>query len=402
MPYDPTMAKYRFVPTLLLAALAPLGLLAGAEPPASAPEPAKSASAGEPGQPTAAEKPADSAKPTEAGKSAEPEKPAEPAGPTEAEKTLDAAITKIGALKSVSAEISQKVEMLNQHFEIKGKYLKGENNRLYLLLSVVGLPESKGDNPAGKSLQVCDGEILWDFQQVLEAQRYSKLRIMPILKKLQSPEIDPEFRVQVVNQLNLAGPDVLLGGLRGTIRFDQKEESELDHKKVWILRGNWKKRDGLLGPNQQPVAPNGPLPPYVPSLASLWIDQETGWPYKLELVGQARSVLQDTRRIGPDGRPIGAKNSIDKIDPTHITLVYSEVKLNPELKAEEFAWQAPPSVRVEDQTEAILTGLEQHIQMKVAQKKSEAAAKTEPSDDTLNQAIEVPKPGAPAPDSLPK
>ncbi len=94
------------------------------------------------------------------------------------------------------------------------------------------------------------------------------------------------------------------------------------------------------------------MPPYIPMDATLYLGKDDGWPYKLVLVGRKPSILFETRRIGPDGRPIGAKSSIEKITPSEITLTYQDVKLNAKLRLEEFAFQAPPTANVDDSTEA--------------------------------------------------
>src|SRR5262245_23694810 len=87
--------------------------------------------------------------------------PAPPAAPpTEAEALLDAAIAKVKALKSVSAQIKEHVKMLGQEFDLQGRYLKSAENRVYLMLNVVGLGDS-----AGSSLQVCDGTTLYEVQK---------------------------------------------------------------------------------------------------------------------------------------------------------------------------------------------------------------------------------------------
>ena len=83
------------------------------------------------------------------------------------------------------------------------------------------------------------------------------------------------------------------------------------------------------------------LPPYIPMDATLYLGKEDGWPYKLVLVGRKPSTVFETARLGPDGRPIGAKSSIEKIDPSEITLTYTDVKLNAKLRLEEFAFTAP-------------------------------------------------------------
>ncbi len=319
-------------------------------------------------------------------------KPAEPAQepPTEAERLIDLAIKKIAGLRSVSADMVQEVQMLKQSFSIKGRYLKAPSSRIYLQLTVTGLPDS-----SGTMLQVCDGETKWDYQRILETQNYRKLSIKPIFDRLNSPEIDAKTRDQVMTQLGFAGPEALLMGLRKSVKFDQKEEDTLDGKPVWVLRGTWRNRNGLVGPDQRPLPPTGPLPAFVPSLATLYLGRKDGWPYKMVLVGKIPTILQDTRRIGPDGRPIGSRASIEKIEPSTIRLTYSNVQLDPAIRPEEFAFQAPPGASVEDETETTLKILDQAIQIQAMQKRAEAAKQEGP---VLDQSIEIPKvPADPTP-----
>jgi len=308
--------------------------------------------------------------------------------PTEAERIIDEAIKKLAAIKSVTADVVQNVQMLKQKFDIKGRYLKAPTSRIYLKLSISGLPDS-----SGTMLQVCDGEILWDYQQVLESQTYRKLRIKPIFERLNTPDIDPKIRDQVMTQLGFTGPESLLLGLRKSIKFDQKEEGELDGKPVWVLRGSWRSRNGLVGPDQRPLPPNVLPPPYVPSLATLYLGKEDHWPYKLVMVGKATSILVDTRPIGPDGRRVGPLRSIEKSDPSSITYSYLNVQIDPSppVRPEEFAFQAPPNAQVEDSTEAILKMLDQSIQIQAMQKRAEAEQQSGP---VLDRAIEIPKPTA--------
>lgn len=313
---------------------------------------------------------------------AAPEAPEEP--PTEAELLIDEAIKKLAAVESVSADLVQDVKMLGQSFQIQGRYLKAPPSRVYLKLTVSGLPGS-----SGTMLQVCDGEILWDYQQVLESQTYRKLSVKPILERLKAPEIDDALREQILNSLGFAGPETLLVGLRKTIKFNQKpEEAELDGKPVYIFRGGWRSREGMVGPDQRPIPATGMLPPYIPSWAVLYVGKEDGWPYKLDLQGRQLSELVDTRQIGPDGKRIGTKSSIERPDPSEIHLVYSNVQFGVEIRPEEFAFQAPANANVEDNTEIVLKGLDQAIEYQAMQKRAEAAAK---EGSTLDQPIEIPK-----------
>jgi outer membrane lipoprotein-sorting protein len=318
------------------------------------------------------------------------EPPAEP--PTEAERLIDIAIKKVASLKSVAADLIQNVEMLKQRFDIKGRYLKAPSSCIYLKLSVSGLADS-----AGTMLQICNGDTLWDYQQVLESQIYRRMSVKPVLERLNSPDIDAKLRDQVMTQIGFSGPEALLVGLRKSVKFDQKEEGELDGKHVWILRGTWRNRNGLVGPDQRPLPLTGPLPAYVPSIATLYLGKDDGWPYKIILVGKVPTILQDTRRVGPDGRVTTSKGSIEKVDPSKITLVYSNVLLNPNIRPDEFAFQPPPNANVEDTTETIIKGLDQAIQFQAMQKRSEAARQEGPILDTP---IEIPK--APAAEPTPK
>jgi hypothetical protein len=249
---------------------------------------------------------------------------------------------------------------------------------------VSGLPDS-----TGTLLQVCDGETLWDYQQILEFQNYRKFSVKPIFERLNSPDIDPKTRDQIMNQIGFAGPEALLVGLRKSIKFDQKEEATLDGKPVWVLRGTWRNRTGLVGPDQRPLPPTGPLPAFVPSLATLYLGKEDGWPYKIILVGKVPTMLLDTRRVGVDGRPIGSRSSIEKPEPSIIQLVYSNVQINASIRPEEFAFQAPPNATVEDSTENIIKGLDKAILIQTMQKRAEAARQEGP---VLDQSIDIPKP----------
>ena len=315
-----------------------------------------------------------------------------PPAANDADKAVDEAVSKIARLKSAAADLVQTVEMLGQKFQIKGRYLRdAKARRIYLRLDVSGLPGAEGT-----VVQVCDGDTLWDYQRILGSPMYRKLKIGPVFEKLNAPEFDDAFRDQIISQLGFSGPEELLRGLRRTVRFTRKEPGELQGKKVWVIRGDWRDREGLVGPNQQPLPLNTPLPAYVPSFITLWLGQEDGWPYQVKLEGKKPSVLyEEVKRYGPDGRLAGAARK-QKIQVTTIDLTYNNVVLNPALKIDEFVFQAPPEARVEDSTTAILSGLEQQIQLKVAQKKQEAArtigGAVPEGDDVLKKSLDVPIP----------
>ncbi len=368
MPYIPTMPIYRFLPAFGIAALIPLAAWAQAP---SAPAPAGSVES------VQAKAKAETAT-------------NEPATP--AELTLDEAVKKLAELKSVSCDIVEKVDMLDQKFEIGGRYLRAPNNRVMLRLKVSGLADAEG-----VMLQVCDGTTMWDFQQILDSQSYQKLTIAKVLEKLAAPEIEEALRAEVRAKLGFAGPDELLKGLRKYVKFDQKEATTLDGKPVWLLVGAWKNPAAMLQaqgqPQPQPKLPMlGQLPAYIPSLVKVYIGKEDGWPYKITLVGRDPTVLLDTRKRGLDGQPIGTKSSVKQPAKTRMELIYTNVQLNPTLKPEEFAFQPPANARYEDHTEQYVGSLDQAIQMRQAQKKIEASKAEDP---LLKESIPVPSANTP-------
>jgi hypothetical protein len=153
-------------------------------------------------------------------------------------------------------------------------------------------------------------------------------------------------------------------------------------------------RQGLTGPDQRQVSATGLLPPYIPMDATLYLGKDDAWPYKLVLVGRKPTTLIDTRKEGVDGRKIGSLSSIERIDPTSITLEYTNVKINPTLDLDAFAFQAPSTASVEDGTEMIIKQLDSAIAMQAERRKAEEAKKEGP---VLKQSLDIPSPpGAPS------
>jgi outer membrane lipoprotein-sorting protein len=318
--------------------------------------------------------------------------------PTEAEKVLDEAIDKVKKVQAVAANVQQDVEILGQKFQIKGRYLRAPQYRVYLLLELTGL-----GNARGTMLQVCDGATFWDYKKVLDQPDLRKRTLAPIIEKLESPDADAELRDRVLSSLGFAGPDALLVGLRKAVHFNQKEEGELDGRKVWIIRGRWTDLASLTSPDQPPLRLADPIPPYVPSLVYAWIGQEDGWPYRVELSGRKLGVMEqrkDIREIGPDGRPVGRPITPPNVQPSKIILTYSQVELDPRLTPDQFAFQPPndPNIRVIDETQMIANDLTNVLAERAARRKAEAAR--EGATD-LDRSIPVPTPPADAAPSAP-
>ena len=130
--------------------------------------------------------------------------------------------------------------------------------------------------------------------------------------------------------MGFAGPEALLVGLRKSVKFDQKEEesrSTASPSGFSAAPGgtatDWSGPTSARFPRPARCRPTSPAWP-----RSTWA-RTTAGPTSWILVGKVPTILQDTRRVGPDGRLIGSRSSIEKVEPSKIKLVYSNVQLNP-------------------------------------------------------------------------
>ncbi len=303
-------------------------------------------------------------------------------------------ILKLRARHRIAARIEQTVDMLNQRFELKGFYFKDSGNRIRLQLDLQGA----GDN-GSTMLQVCDGKTLWEYQKVMGMKNYRKRDIVPILKKLEEPGLDDDFRTQVMTQLGFGGPEALLLGFQTAIVYDQfaeKADKETEGVPSYVLGGKWKDRAGLFGANDRPLRPTDPLPPYIPSNIRVFIDKATSWPYRIEMIGVADAgpkIVDDN--IDPaTGRAKGRAKPQPKINLTNITLRYTllpESEIKPD---EQFVFATPrDATNLIDETEPFLAQLDQFIQFKLQDKKAKDAA-SEAAGEPL---IKVPPVDLPTP-----
>jgi outer membrane lipoprotein-sorting protein len=356
------MPKNRIIPTLGLALTIPLWAVA--QDPAAGPP---SASAVAPGMVA----------------------PEVAAPPTPAEKIIDAAIDKLKLIKSASADITVTADMLNQKIRLNGEYKKAEGNRVFLLLTLLGT----GDE-SDRMLQVCDGSVLWDFTKVLNSQSCTRKSIEPILKVLNGPDCDPKLREEIITSLGFAGPESLLAGLRNAFVFDQARDGELDGRPVTILGGTWKE-------GKTPVFPggggpmSGPLPPYVPGLVTLSLGKADGWPYQVSFEGRMPAQIEQQKKkieqpqLDAAGRPVGNKLSAPSAKPSKITLAYSKVEINAIIPDETFAFAPPEGAKPRDDTDLLVSQLEQVIAAQAERKKQQA----EKSGPVLEGTLPAPGPG---------
>jgi hypothetical protein len=307
--------------------------------------------------------------------------PAEP--PTEAEQTLDEAMAKLRALEKVRAKIRQDVDMLGQRFAVEGQYAQQGQYTFSLDLQVVDLPQTRG-----RMRQVSDGKVLWDVSQILDQTYYYQLNLPGLLARIEEEPFEVFHRNYFIQQrLGLSGPHWLLDGLRQSVRFDRKIEGELDGRPVWIIRGNWKDTNALgIGPMAQ-------APAYVPTVIEVQVDRETGWPYRVLLLGKKRTMVRGsgTPKVDPGtGRPVGSIVA-DEEPPSRFLLSYSDVEFDPEFGPGEFSFRVPDADRdrVRDRTPDLMAELDQMARI-IETQELQGGAGAEAAGSILDDAIEVP------------
>ncbi len=288
---------------------------------------------------------------------------------------INEAINQVATLDSVSADLVQTVEMLNQTLTITGRFVKAPGSRVYLELTVGGANETNC-----RTLQVCDGVTLWDLQEIADTRFFTRLSLKPIMERLAAPDLEPKIRETTLGQISLGGVDSLLAGLQSFYKFTSvdAEAGMVDDKPVWIVHGTWTSTRGLLAVGSRPDSPPRLLPPYIPGEATVYLGKADYWPYKVVLVGTQPSVPMDTRRLGLNGEPIGARSSIIKLEPTRIVLIYSNVNRLPTIPAGRFQAPAPRGITVEDRTQSIIDAIDQAPKLQAAKKKTEAVQEVPP------------------------
>ena len=372
--YIPTMPYSRIIPTLVIAWLIPQVTHGQAPNPAQPPTTPATAQAFAPVSPPAND-------------------PAVLAG-----NVLDTTAIQLRLRPRIAATIVQKVDMLNQKFRLEGNYYKDTGNRVRLQLDLVGL----GDL-GSTMLQVCDGKVLWEFRKVLGIQDYRRRDLVPILQRLENPALDDFFRSLVMTQLGFGGPEALVMGFQKSVKFDKFSDKTVEGMDCWVLEGAWRDRAGLTSPNEPPLNPTIPLPPYIPSNVTITIEKKTFWPFLIEMVGNPVPLIsEDVRQYDPvTNKPIGPKKPAPKVDPSKIILRYTllpDTEIKPEVN---FAFSAPKDApNFLDDTEPFLVALDGMIEGEIKRKKSEAASKGE-DDQRILKVNPLEAPGTVVPPTTP-
>lgn len=320
--------------------------------------------------------------------------PPPPEPPTEAELALDEAMEKLKGLERVRAKVRQEVDMLGQVFTVDGDFAQSGPYTFSLDLQVNGLPQAKG-----RMRQVSDGTVLWDVSQILDQTYYYRLDLPGLLDRIDGEPFEEIHKNYFIQQrLALSGPFWLIDGFRQSAKFDRKTEAEYNGRPVWVIKGNWKDMN-VLG-----LPPMASAPAYIPSVIELKIDQETGWPHQVIMLGKKRSIVlgASTPKIDEKtGRPIGSV--VTQEEPiSKFTLTYSEIEFEPDFSVGEFTFRVPDldRDRVRNRTPELLAELDQMARLIEADRLQNGRATQDPGA-ILNDVLQIPSFGGDSPAPAP-
>lgn len=253
-------------------------------------------------------------------------------------------------VKSISAKVTEKVDVLDKSFKAEGRYLQmglQENDwKMRLELAV----KIGGSN--GSLLEVCDGELLWmrsdiDIGRKKDKKEGSKkdprdtwitrrnvTKILNAAKKLP----DKSYETGLITSLGLGGMPALLASLEQTMKFTGVKEITLRDRPMTVVEGSWS--DAIAQKLRGTAAPGQPAPTLLPASAPdsvrIYIDRATGFPHR---------IMYLKKIAGRD------------VQKPMLTLDFLDVEINQPINKDEFDYVPPKDITPTELTQSFLDQL---------------------------------------------
>ena len=115
---------------------------------------------------------------------------------------------------------------------MKGRYLQGTNLQLRLDCQVqVGAT-------TGKLTEVCDGQILWTWQQTGKHQRVTRRNVRQIERAASAAGMTTQNLL--VAELGFGGLPALVAALQKSFQFERVVEQDVDGLRLLVMDGTWR------------------------------------------------------------------------------------------------------------------------------------------------------------------
>lgn len=229
---------------------------------------------------------------------------------------------------SVSAKIREQVSIAGRACEASGTYEAGVFPKLRVAF------EMEIGNSTGTLLEVCDGQLLWNVQEIRVAGsdtptvKISRTVIADILgaweENLDSPQ------AVLTAKLGVGGLPALLAALERSMVFDGVKIDEHGGQPYSVIQGRWndeyRARFGGEGKS---------LPEFVPDRVRIYLDQQTLFPTRILYLKEA---------------PPEARLPFQLL----LSLEFSDIVLDGPVDDDRFRYVPPDEAQVENRTSKIL------------------------------------------------
>lgn len=239
-----------------------------------------------------------------------------------AQQALRDAIEQLSQQSSISARMLESVMVLGRGFKAEGRYLQGNIRNTDRLLRVE--LKFKAGGAEGSLLEVCDGDILWTRRDVGKDTEVTRRNVAEILAAAKTNNVP----VRILDtDLGFGGLPELLVSLDQAMVFTAIKKDSLRQRPVVVIQGGW--NENLANNLRGSTNPQDPLPTWMPDLARLYLDAETGFPHRILYL----------KRV--PGR--------DTLKPM-LTLEFLDVQVGEPLDRAEFEFRPPTGVDPRDIT----------------------------------------------------
>jgi len=270
------------------------------------------------------------------------ERPVAPTGgkPRTAAAELKRARDQMIKHSSIRARIVEQVTLADKSYRAEGRYLQlalkpGDWQMRMELAMKVGESE-------GSLLEVCNGTVLWTLTQIDAGgsgkKKDPKNREMTLTRRnvqqildeaRKSGDFSEQTESDLLTSMGLGGLPALLTSLEQDMKLGAIKEETLRDRPVLVISGTWSEAVASRMRRPGPGGSVGLLPPTVPDQVRLYLDKETGFPYRLLYLKKVvnRDVL----------KPM-------------LVLDFRDVVLNEPIPASEFDYTPPQDVQPQEVT----------------------------------------------------